>query len=90
MVVRDLACHVISLNAGCLWVTPSAIPGLHGRIEDTLNCFQDLLTFNVIVNEVYISGYILSEPSMKHGRVKIWFDIDLSMPQHISELELGI
>ena len=28
-VVRDLACHVISLNAGCLWVTPSAIPGLH-------------------------------------------------------------
>ena len=20
MVVRDLACHVISLNAGCLWV----------------------------------------------------------------------
>ena len=29
MVVHDLACHVISLNAGCLWVTPSAIPGLH-------------------------------------------------------------
>ena len=29
MVVRDLACHVIGLNAGCLWVTPSAIPGLH-------------------------------------------------------------
>ena len=29
LVVRDLACHVISLNAGCLWVTPSAIPGLH-------------------------------------------------------------
>ena len=26
---RDLACHAISLNAGCLWVTPSAIPGLH-------------------------------------------------------------
>ena len=29
LVVRDLACHVISLNAGCLWVTSSAIPGLH-------------------------------------------------------------
>ena len=28
-IVRDLACHVIGLNAGCLWVTPSAIPGLH-------------------------------------------------------------
>ena len=22
LVVRDLACHVISLNADCLWVTP--------------------------------------------------------------------
>ena len=29
LVVRDLACHVISLNAGCLWVTVRAIPGLH-------------------------------------------------------------
>ena len=29
LVVCDLTCHVISLNAGCLWVTPSAIPGLH-------------------------------------------------------------
>ena len=29
MVVCDLACHVISLNAGCLWVIPSAIPSLH-------------------------------------------------------------
>ena len=33
LVVRDLACHVISLNAGCLWVTPSAIPGLHRCAE---------------------------------------------------------
>ena len=29
LVVLDLACHVIGLNAGCLWVTPSAIPALH-------------------------------------------------------------
>ena len=29
LVVLDLACHVIGLNAGCLWVTSSAIPGLH-------------------------------------------------------------
>ena len=32
LVVRDLACHVISLNSGCLWVTPSAIPGLHSYL----------------------------------------------------------
>ena len=29
MVVRDLAYHLISLNAFCLWVIPSAIPSLH-------------------------------------------------------------
>ena len=33
LVVRDLACHVISLNAGRLWVTPSAIPGLHYNLS---------------------------------------------------------
>ena len=28
LVVRDLACHVISLNAGCLWVTPITVTDL--------------------------------------------------------------
>ena len=48
MVVRDLACHVISLNAGCLWVTPSAIPGLHCYLSALKSCHNNSFLIGVV------------------------------------------
>ena len=70
MVVRDLACHVISLNAGCLWVTPSAIPGLHGimslvaiarglKFDEKNAILKGSLEYSEVAHNLWISARVI-------------------------------
>ena len=52
LVVRDLAYHVIGLKTQCLWVTLTAIPGLHWAL--CINFFQNLITYsNSKINNLF-------------------------------------
>ena len=57
LVVRDLACHLISLNAGCLWVTPSAIPGLHNKLVLIEIMNNNNIMIIIIIGEKYNTGF---------------------------------